>query len=71
MTNTNTATVEQEIRDAYAALGTLLASASAFGATTWEANSQYGYTLSLHATQVEAEQAAINHYRERMNLIRQ
>lgn len=71
MPNTSTDTIEREIKDAYKAMGTSLANQSAFGATTWEANSQYGYTLSVHATQTEAERAAIDCYRTRMNLIRQ
>lgn len=63
--------IEKEIRDNYQRLGTVLAEPAAFGAPTWYANSQYGYTLSDHDTRAEAEAAAIAYYRERMNLIRQ
>ena len=63
--------ITQEIRDAFAALGTELATPEVFGGKRWQANSQYGYCLSEHHTQVEAEQAVIDYYSERMNLIRQ
>lgn len=63
--------IEKEIRDNYQRLGTMLAEPAPFGAPTWCASSQYGYTLSDHNTKEEAEAAAIAYYRERMNLIRQ
>lgn len=63
--------IEQEIRAAFTALGRELATPEAFGGKKWQANSQYGCCLSEHATQAEAGQAAVDYYRERMNLIRQ
>lgn len=67
-----TATIEQEIRDAYRALGNELATVTSFSnGNNWDANSQYGYCLSTHPTKQEAETAAITYYSERMNLIRQ
>lgn len=64
-------TIETEIRAAYAALRTELATPGLFGSPKWNANSQYGYCLSEHDSKSEAEQAALNYYAERMNLIRQ
>lgn len=62
--------IEQEIRDTYQRHGIELAEVSAFSnGQRWSANSQYGYTLSEHGSQVEAERAVIDYYSERMNLI--
>jgi hypothetical protein len=63
--------IETEIRAAYAALGTQLATPGLFGSPKWNANSQYGYYQSEHESKEEAEQVALDYYAERMNLIRQ
>lgn len=63
--------VEREIRDCYKRMNHELATREGFGSSQWSANSQYGVTLSLHETQELAEQAALDYYSERMNLIRQ